>query len=317
MDYLDFEKPIQELEEQLEKTRNLETETQVDMTKTVKEIEKKLLTTKKEIYKNLTPWQRVQLSRHPQRPYTLAYIEAITEGNFLELHGDRNVKDDKAMVGGWGMLDGQSVMFIGQQKGVNTKMRQYRNFGMANPEGYRKAMRLMKMAEKFNRPIVTLIDTPGAFPGLEAEERGQGEAIARNLYEMSLLKVPVICIIIGEGASGGALGIGVGDKVLMLENSWYSVISPENCSTILWRTWDYKEQAASALKLTAEDMLKNKLIDGIIKEPLGGAHNNPEAMYATLKIEIIKHLEKLTKIDSEKLINQRIGKFSKMGYFNE
>lgn len=317
MDYLDFEKPIQELEEQLEKTRNLENETQVDMTKTVKEIEKKLLTTKKEIYKNLTPWQRVQLSRHPQRPYTLAYIEAITEGNFLELHGDRNVKDDKAMVGGWGMLDGQSVMFIGQQKGVNTKMRQYRNFGMANPEGYRKAMRLMKMAEKFNRPIVTLIDTPGAFPGLEAEERGQGEAIARNLYEMSLLKVPVICIIIGEGASGGALGIGVGDKVLMLENSWYSVISPENCSTILWRTWDYKEQAASALKLTAEDMLKNKLIDGIIKEPLGGAHNNPEAMYATLKIEIIKHLEKLTKIDSEKLINQRIGKFSKMGYFNE
>lgn len=317
MDYLDFEKPIQELEEQLEKTRNLETETQVDMTKTVKEIEKKLLTTKKEIYKNLTPWQRVQLSRHPQRPYTLAYIEAITEGNFLELHGDRNVKDDKAMVGGWGMLDGQSVMFIGQQKGVNTKMRQYRNFGMANPEGYRKAMRLMKMAEKFNRPIVTLIDTPGAFPGLEAEERGQGEAIARNLYEMSLLKVPVICIIIGEGASGGALGIGVGDKVLMLENSWYSVISPENCSTILWRTWDYKEQAASALKLTAEDMLKNKLIDGIIKEPLGGAHNNPEAMFATLKIEIIKHLEKLTKIDSEKLINQRIGKFSKMGYFNE
>lgn len=317
MDYLDFEKPIQELEEQLEKTRNLETETQVDMTKTVKEIEKKLLTTKKEIYKNLTPWQRVQLSRHPQRPYTLAYIEAITEGNFLELHGDRNVKDDKAMVGGWGMLDGQSVMFIGQQKGVNTKMRQYRNFGMANPEGYRKAMRLMKMAEKFNRPIVTLIDTPGAFPGLEAEERGQGEAIARNLYEMSLLKVPVICIIIGEGASGGALGIGVGDKVLMLENSWYSVISPENCSTILWRTWDYKEQAASALKLTAEDMLKSKLIDGIIKEPLGGAHNNPEAMYATLKIEIIKHLEKLTKIDSEKLINQRIGKFSKMGYFNE
>lgn len=317
MDYLDFEKPIQELEEQLEKTRNLEQETQVDMGKTVKEIEKKLLATKKDIYKNLSPWQRVQLSRHPQRPYTLAYIEAITEGNFLELHGDRNVKDDKAMVGGWGMVGGQSVMFVGQQKGVNTKMRQYRNFGMANPEGYRKAMRLMKMAEKFNRPIVTLIDTPGAFPGLEAEERGQGEAIARNLYEMSLLKVPVICIVIGEGASGGALGIGVGDKVLMLENSWYSVISPENCSTILWRTWDFKEQAAAALKLTADDMLKNKLIDGIIKEPLGGAHNDPAAIFETVKTEIIKNIEKLSKIDSEKLINQRIAKFSRMGYFNE
>ncbi len=317
MDYLDFEKPIQELEEQLDKTKNLEQETQVDMGKTVKEIEKKLLATKKDIYKNLSPWQRVQLSRHPQRPYTLAYIEAITEGNFLELHGDRNVKDDKAMVGGWGMVGNQSVMFVGQQKGVNTKMRQYRNFGMANPEGYRKAMRLMKMAEKFNRPIVTLIDTPGAFPGLEAEERGQGEAIARNLYDMSLLKVPVICIVIGEGASGGALGIGVGDKVLMLENSWYSVISPENCSTILWRTWDYKEQAAAALKLTADDMLKNKLIDGIIKEPLGGAHNDPAAMFDTVKTEILKNIEKLSKLDSEKLINQRITKFSKMGYFNE
>ncbi|WP_417603171.1 acetyl-CoA carboxylase carboxyltransferase subunit alpha [Owenweeksia hongkongensis] len=317
MDYLDFEKPIQELEEQLEKTRNLEQETQVDMGKTVKEIEKKLVATKKDIYKNLSPWQRVQLSRHPQRPYTLAYIEAITEGNFLELHGDRNVKDDKAMVGGWGMVGDQSVMFVGQQKGVNTKMRQYRNFGMANPEGYRKAMRLMKMAEKFNRPIVTLIDTPGAFPGLEAEERGQGEAIAKNLYDMSLLKVPVICIVIGEGASGGALGIGVGDKVLMLENSWYSVISPENCSTILWRTWDYKEQAAAALKLTADDMLKNKLIDGIIKEPLGGAHNDPTAMFDTVKTEILKNIEKLSKLDSEKLINQRINKFSKMGYFNE
>ena len=279
MDYLDFEQPIQELEEQLEKTRNLESETQVDMSKTIKEIEKKLANTRKDIYKNLTPWQRVQLSRHPQRPYTLAYIEAMTGGNFLELHGDRGVKDDKAMVGGWGKLDGKSIMFIGQQKGVNTKMRQYRNFGMANPEGYRKALRLMKMAEKFNRPIVTLIDTPGAFPGLEAEERGQGEAIARNLLEMTTLTVPIICIVIGEGASGGALGIGIGDKVLMLENSWYSVISPENCSTILWRTWDYKEQAAAALKLTAEDMLKNKLIDGIIKEPVGGAHNNPAEIF--------------------------------------
>lgn len=317
MDYLDFEKPIQELEEQLEKTRNLEGETKVDMSKTLKEIEKKLTNTKKEIYKNLTPWQRVQLSRHPQRPYTLAYIEAMTNGNFLELHGDRNVKDDKAMVGGWGMLDNQPVMFIGQQKGVNTKMRQYRNFGMANPEGYRKALRLMKMAEKFNRPIVTLIDTPGAFPGLEAEERGQGEAIARNLYEMAMLKVPVICIVIGEGASGGALGIGVGDKVLMLENSWYSVISPENCSTILWRTWDFKEQAAAALKLTAEDMLKNKLIDGIIREPLGGAHTNPPEIFATVKEEILKQLSKLKAIDPDKLINQRINKFSKMGVYKE
>lgn len=317
MDYLDFEQPIQELEEQLEKTKNLELETKVDMGKTIKEIEKKLITTRKNLYKNLTPWQRVQLSRHPQRPYTLAYIEAMTEGNFLELHGDRGVKDDKAMVGGWGKLDNQSIMFIGQQKGVNTKMRQYRNFGMANPEGYRKALRLMKMAEKFKRPIVTLIDTPGAFPGLEAEERGQGEAIARNLLEMSTLSVPIICIVIGEGASGGALGIGVGDKVLMLENSWYSVISPENCSTILWRTWDYKEQAAAALKLTAEDMLKNKLIDGIIKEPAGGAHTNPDEMFKIVKSEILKHLEKLEGIDSEKLINYRINKFAKMGAYKE
>ncbi len=317
MDYLDFEQPIQELEEQLEKTKNLETETQVDMGKTIKEIEKKLANTRKDIYKNLTPWQRVQLSRHPQRPYTLAYIQAMTDGNFLELHGDRGVKDDKAMVGGWGKLNGKPMMFIGQQKGINTKMRQYRNFGMANPEGYRKALRLMKMAEKFNRPIVTLIDTPGAFPGLEAEERGQGEAIARNLLEMTTLTVPVICIVIGEGASGGALGIGIGDKVLMLENSWYSVISPENCSTILWRTWDYKEQAAAALKLTAEDMLKNKLIDGIIKEPVGGAHTNPDEMFQIVKAEILKHLEKLEAIDTEKLINSRINKFSKMGAYKE
>ncbi len=317
MDYLDFEQPIQELEEQLEKTKNLEMETKVDMGKTIKEIEKKLSSTRKDIYKNLTPWQRVQLSRHPQRPYTLAYILAMTEGNFLELHGDRGVKDDKAMVGGWGKLNGKSVMFIGQQKGVNTKMRQYRNFGMANPEGYRKALRLMKMAEKFNRPIVTLIDTPGAFPGLEAEERGQGEAIARNLLEMSTLTVPVICIVIGEGASGGALGIGIGDKVLMLENSWYSVISPENCSTILWRTWDYKEQAAAALKLTADNMLANKLIDGIIKEPIGGAHTNPDEMFQITKAEILKHLEKLEATDSDKLVASRINKFSKMGAYKE
>lgn len=314
MEYLDFEQPIKELQDQLTKTEDLAQETNVDMGKTIKEIEGKIKATRKEIHKNLSPWQKVQLSRHPDRPYTLAYIEAITEGNFIELHGDRTVKDDKAMVGGWGMVDGQSVMFIGQQKGVNTKMRQYRNFGMANPEGYRKAMRLMKMAEKFNKPIVTLIDTPGAFPGLEAEERGQGEAIARNLLEMSVLKVPIICIVIGEGASGGALGIGVGDKVLMLENTWYSVISPESCSSILWRSWDFKEQAAEALKLTADDMLGNKLIDGVIKEPLGGAHINPEEMYATVKAEILKHIGKLTSIDSDKLIEKRIAKFGKMGH---
>ena len=317
MDYLDFEMPIKELEEQLAKTKELEKETEVDMSKTIKEIEKKLVNTHKDIHKKLTPWQRVQLSRHPQRPYTLAYIEAMTGGTFLELHGDRNVKDDKAMVGGWGMLGDQSVMFVGQQKGINTKMRQYRNFGMPNPEGYRKALRLMKMAEKFNKPIVTLIDTPGAFPGLEAEERGQGEAIARNLYEMSMFKVPIICVIIGEGASGGALGIGVGDKILMLENTWYSVISPESCSSILWRSWDYKEQAASALKLTAEDMLKNKLIDGIINEPLGGAHRHPEEMFTIVRTEILKHLEKLQQVEPEKIVQRRINKFSKMGYVKE
>jgi len=315
MEYLDFEQPIKELQEQLARTRELEKETDVDMTKQIKEIEKTLVKAQKNLQKNLTAWQRVQLSRHPQRPYTLAYIEAMTEGNFIELHGDRNVKDDKAMVGGWGMLGDQSVMFVGQQKGINTKMRQYRNFGMPNPEGYRKALRLMKQAERFNKPIVTLIDTPGAFPGLEAEERGQGEAIARNLYEMSTLKVPIICVIIGEGASGGALGIGVGDKVLMLENSWYSVISPENCSTILWRTWDHKQQAAEALKLTAKDMLSNKLIDGIIKEPLGGAHQKPEEMFEILKTEVLKHIEKLKGLEPEKLVNRRINKFSKMGYF--
>lgn len=315
MDYLDFEQPIQELEEQLQKTKDLELETKVDMSKTLKEIEKKLVATKKDVYKKLSPWQRVQLSRHPQRPYTLAYIESITDGNFIELHGDRTVKDDKAMIGGWGMIGNQSVMFIGQQKGINTKMRQYRNFGMPNPEGYRKALRLMKMAEKFNKPVVTLIDTPGAFPGLEAEERGQGEAIAKNLYEMSLLKVPIICIIIGEGASGGALGIGVGDKVLMLENSWYSVISPENCSTILWRTWDYKQQAAEALKLTSYDMLDNKLIDGIIKEPLGGAHTHHDEIFDTVKSEILKHLVKLKAMDPDKRIEKRVAKFSKMGSY--
>lgn len=317
MDYLDFETPIKELEDQLIKARGLEEETNTDMNKSIKELEKRIVQTRKDIAKNLTPWQRVQLSRHPNRPYTLAYIEAMTEGNFIELHGDRGVKDDKAMVGGWGQIDGESYMFIGQQKGINTKMRQYRNFGMPNPEGYRKALRLMKMAEKFNRPVVALIDTPGAFPGLEAEERGQGEAIARNIFEMARLNVPIICIIIGEGASGGALGIGVGDKVLMLENTWYSVISPESCSSILWRSWDYKEQAASALKLTAQDMLKNKLIDGIIKEPLGGAHTDPEAIFETVKKEISKQYASLKKIDIDKLITQRVEKFSNMGVYSE
>ena len=287
MEYLSFEKPVEELENQLNKALELADDTGVDMAKTIEDIRKKLVDKKKQIYGNLNAWERVQLSRHPQRPYTQAYIEALTEGNFIELHGDRGVKDDKAMIGGWGRMSEQTYMFIGQQKGVNTKMRQYRNFGMANPEGYRKALRLMKQAEKFNRPIVTLIDTPGAFPGLEAEERGQGEAIAKNIMEMSRLKVPVICIIIGEGASGGAIGIGVGDRVLMLENTWYSVISPESCSSILWRSWDHKEKAAEALKLTATDMKKNGLIDGIIKEPLGGAHASPELMFAEVKKSIL------------------------------
>ncbi len=315
MEYLDFEKPVEEILLQINKTKELETETQVDMGKTLKELEKKLESTRKSVYKDLSAWQRVQLSRHPQRPYTLAYIEAMTNGEFIELHGDRNVKDDKAMVGGWGMLGDEPVMFIGQQKGVNTKMRQYRNFGMANPEGYRKALRLMKMAEKFNRPVVTLIDTPGAFPGLEAEERGQGEAIARNIYEMSVLKVPIICVIIGEGASGGALGIGLGDKVLMLENTWYSVISPESCSSILWRSWDYKQKAADALKLTAENMLGNKLIDGIIKEPDGGAHTQPEKMFEILKDQLLTHITKLKKVDTDKLLEKRLAKFEKMGAY--
>jgi len=280
------------------------------------DLESKIREVTEQVYSNLTPWQRVQVSRHPDRPYTLNYIEALTEGNFMELHGDRTVKDDKAMVGGFGFIDGQSVMFIGQQKGVNTKMRQYRNFGMANPEGYRKALRLMKLAEKFNRPIVTLIDTPGAFPGLEAEERGQGEAIARNLIEMCQLRVPVICIVIGEGASGGALGIGIGDRVLMLENTWYSVISPESCSSILWRNWDHKMEAAEALKLTGTDMQKLGLVDGIIPEPLGGAHADRAAMFAQVKKEIKKHLNKLVPMDADKRIDQRIRKFASMGVVN-
>lgn len=317
MEYLDFELPIKDLEEQLEKCYELGKQSDIDVTETCGKIKSKLDKTKKDIYGNLSAWQRVQVSRHPSRPYTLDYINAIAGDSFQELHGDRNVKDDKAMIGGLGKIDNQSVMFIGQQKGINTKMRQYRNFGMANPEGYRKALRLMKMAEKYNIPVVTLIDTPGAFPGLEAEERGQGEAIARNLFEMATLKVPIISIVIGEGASGGALGIGVGDKVFMLENSWYSVISPENCSTILWRSWDFKERAAEALKLTADDMMGNKLIDGIIKEPLGGAHQNREETYSTVKEEIIKALAELKAIDSDKLVDQRIEKFSNMGEYSE
>lgn len=316
--YLDFEEPIKELKEQLQKTLELGESDQikVDVKKRTKELEKLITETTNEVYSNLTPWQRVQVSRHPDRPYTLSYIQAVTNGTFIELHGDRTFGDDKAMVGGFGLVDDQPVMFVGQQKGINTKMRQYRNFGMANPEGYRKALRLFKLAEKFNRPIVTFIDTPGAFPGLEAEERGQGEAIARNLFEMVKLKVPVICIIIGEGASGGALGIGIGDKVLMLENTWYSVISPESCSSILWRSWDYKKDAANALKLTSSDMLKNKLIDGVIPEPLGGAHANHEAIFNTVKKEILKHLEKLTPMEPQKRIDGRIKKFSAMGVVN-
>lgn len=311
--YLDFEQPIKALEEQIEQAKQIGEENNVDMTGNIESLQKLLSSKTKEIFSGLTPWQRVQLSRHPDRPYTLAYIDAISDGTFQELHGDRNVKDDKAMVGGFGLLDGETVMFIGQQKGVNTKMRQYRNFGMPNPEGYRKALRLMKLAEKFNKPIVTFIDTPGAFPGLEAEERGQGEAIARNIYEMMRLKVPVICVIIGEGASGGALGIGVGDKVVMLENTWYSVISPESCSSILWRSWDYKEIAADALKLTSIDMKKNKLVDDVIKEPLNGAHRSHLEMFSIVKKNLKKYLKELNSIDANERIDQRIEKFCEMG----
>lgn len=313
--YLPFEEPIRIIEEEIQKVIEIEENSGVDSSKLKKDLEKKKDQTIKDIFKKLTPWQRVQLSRHPDRPYTLDYINAMTNGNFIELHGDRNVKDDKAMVGGFGEIDGKTYMFVGQQKGINTKMRQYRNFGMPNPEGYRKALRLFKLAEKFNKPIITLIDTPGAFPGLEAEERGQGEAIARNIYEMMKLKVPVICIIIGEGASGGALGIGVGDKVIMLENTWYSVISPESCSSILWRSWDYKEQAASALKLTSEDMKSLKIVDEIIKEPLGGAHRNKEKTFDLVKDRIIKEIAKLEKIDQEKRNKKRVEKFLDMGVY--
>jgi len=315
MEYLEFEQPIKELEEQYAKACNIGQESDVDVTATCKQIEKKLIETKKQIYKNLTPWQRVQISRHPDRPYTLDYINAICGNTFLELHGDRNVKDDKAMIGGLGKIDDQSFMFVGQQKGYNTKTRQYRNFGMANPEGYRKALRLMKSAEKFGVPVVCFVDTPGAYPGLEAEERGQGEAIARNILEMTRLKVPIIVVIIGEGASGGALGIGVGNKVLMLENTWYSVISPESCSSILWRSWEYKEIAADALKLTAIDMKKQKLIDEIVKEPLGGAHSNREEIFNTVKTSILNAFSEFKNLSPDELIEKRMDKYLDMGVF--
>lgn len=317
MEYLEFELPIKELEEQLQKCRLIGEESEVDVTETCSQIEKKLTQAKTDIYKHLTSWQRVQLSRHPNRPYTMDYIKAICGETFLELHGDRSFKDDKAMIGGLGKIGDQSYMFIGQQKGYNTKTRQYRNFGMANPEGYRKALRLMKSAEKFGIPVVTLLDTPGAYPGLEAEERGQGEAIARNILEMTRLKVPIITVVIGEGASGGALGIGVGDKVLMLENTWYSVISPESCSSILWRSWEYKEQAAEALKLTAKDMKKLKMVDEIIKEPLGGAHRDREQTFAIVSNAISKAYEALKNLSPKELVENRMKKYLAMGVFKD
>src|ERR1700710_406586 len=308
----DFEKPLAELLQQIEKVKQVEDKNKLDMSATLAELENKFEATQQEIYSNLTGWQKVQISRHPERPYTLQYIELICD-DFIELHGDRTFGDDKAIVGGFGTINGHTAMFIGHQKGRNTKERQYRNFGMANPEGYRKALRLMKLAEKFNKPVITLIDTPGAFPGLEAEERGQGEAIARNLLEMAILKVPIICVVIGEGASGGALGIGIGDKVMMLDNSWYSVISPENCSTILFKTWEQKERAAEMLKLTSSEMYKNKLIDGVIKEPQIGAHQDPVAMAAILKKQLLKDLKTLKERNVDALVTERINKFCAMG----
>lgn len=313
---LEFEKPIVELESRLAEIKALAAQNGVDMSSTIQELEAKALELKKSIYENLNGWQRVQLSRHPNRPYSLDYIYAICD-DFFELHGDRSGGDDHAMVGGLGNVNGESVMFIGQQKGRDTKSRQYRNFGMANPEGYRKALRLMKMAEKFNKPVVCLIDTPGAYPGLHAEEYGQAEAIARNLREMAVLRTPIICIVIGEGASGGALGIGVGDRVYMLENTWYSVISPESCSSILWRTWDFKERAAEALRLTAKDNLELGVIDGIIQEPLGGAHSNPTQMYREVKARILRDIRTLRNLPTDELIDKRIEKFSRMGVVNE
>ncbi|TCD03622.1 acetyl-CoA carboxylase carboxyltransferase subunit alpha [Pedobacter psychroterrae] len=312
----DFEKPLAELIQQIEKVKQVADKTKVDMSATLIELEEKVAQTRETLYSNLTGWQKVQMSRHAERPQTLDYISMICD-DFIEMHGDRTVKDDKAIIGGFATINGQSVMIIGHQKGKNTKERQYRNFGMANPEGYRKALRLMRLAEKFNKPVISFIDTMGAYPGLEAEERGQGEAIARNLLEMSILRVPILCFVVGEGASGGALGIGIGDKVYMLEHTWYSVISPESCSSILWRSWDYKERAAECLKLTSDDMYNNKLIDGIIKEPLGGAHQNPEEMAQTIKEQIIKDLEILKKEKTDKMIATRIDKFCAMGVVQE
>ncbi|WP_342329463.1 acetyl-CoA carboxylase carboxyltransferase subunit alpha [Pedobacter sp. FW305-3-2-15-E-R2A2] len=312
----DFEKPLAELAQQIEKVKQVADKTKVDMSATLTELEAKLADTQQTLYSHLNGWQKVQMSRHPERPQTLDYISMICD-DFIEMHGDRTVKDDKAIIGGFASIAGQTVMVIGHQKGKNTKERQYRNFGMANPEGYRKALRLMRLAEKFNKPVISFIDTMGAYPGLEAEERGQGEAIARNLLEMSVLKVPILCFVVGEGASGGALGIGIGDRVYMLEHTWYSVISPESCSSILWRSWDYKERAAECLKLTSDDMYKNQLIDGIIKEPLGGAHQNPEAMGETVKEQILKDLAVLKKLKTDVMITQRIDKFCAMGVVNE
>ena len=315
MVFLDFEQPLESLFEQLEKIRQVGEEGDLDVGDMITELENKIERKRKEIYGNLSGWQKVQLSRHPERPYTLYYIQEMCE-KFIELHGDRNFKDDKAIVGGIGQIDGKTVVIIGHQKGVNTKMRQYRNFGMANPEGYRKALRLMKMAEKFGFPVICLIDTPGAFPGLEAEERGQAEAIARNLIEMAQLSVPIVCTVIGEGASGGAIGIGLGDRVYMMENTWYSVISPESCSSILWRSWEYKEKAAEALKLTAEHMYSFGLIDAIIKEPLGGAHSAPEEMAKLLKEHIMEAVRELEKLPQEELIEARVNKYASMGVYD-
>ena len=316
MEYLEFENPVKEIIEQIEKCKLIGNESEIDISDTQKKLELKLKETKKSIYSNLTAWQRVQLSRHPSRPYTLDYIKGICGDSFLELHGDRNFKDDKAMIGGLGKINSQSFMIIGTQKGYNTNTRKYRNFGMSNPEGYRKALRLMKSAEKFNLPILSLIDTPGAYPGIEGEERGQGEAIARNIFEMLSIKVPIIVVIIGEGASGGALGIGVGDSVFMLENTWYSVISPESCSSILWRSWEHKEIAAEALKLTAKDMKKAKLIDKIINEPIGGAHFDRATIFKSVKEEVYKTFINLDKLNSKDLINSRREKFNTMGIFD-
>ncbi len=312
MVFLDFERPLEKLYEQLEKVQEVQADGVVDMQSKIDELEGRIKQTRRDIYTNLTGWQKVQLSRHPERPYTLYYVEQMCR-KFVELHGDRYYGDDKAIVGGIGNMDGQTVVIIGQQKGVNTKMRQYRNFGMANPEGYRKALRLMKLAERFNFPVISLIDTPGAFPGIEAEERGQAEAIARNLFEMAQLRVPIVCCVIGEGASGGAIGIGLGDHVMMLEHTWYSVISPESCSSILWRSWDYKEQAAEALKLSSDDMYGFGIIDEIVREPQGGAHSDPQAMAKTLKRHLKKALAGLTDMDPDERIEARINKYASIG----